>query len=356
MLDKDGLTQEVSVGVTYASLMSAVALFFTGVLISQYKSFEGSIKVPLAFLIISTFSFIFGATIYSNAATELTLNRLKSVQRYMVYAKNIDELLGLYLFVLATPMVIGAVTKDGFVRIIAITVALLGFGLYSQSRFSILDNELTRPRKRSVTVLIILLAAALYYYQGSHANYTALIYSAVAIVLLGILITMAYVFCTGGKQYNITEFRHYDEDDAQEVSEIILKNLARIKSGVLPEATIETLRESATPEAIQLLSNEKSITVAEFKGHIAGFACLYGHEITDVYTDPELHHKGTGRQLVEYLEAEARDDGFKFTTHIANPIDVNFWRKIGYEVESELEDKAIGTAYHMKKKLRRLSS
>ena len=146
MLDKHGLTQEVSVGVTYASLMSAVSLFFTGVLISQYDAFDASIKVPLVFLIISTFSFIFAATIFSNAATELTLNKLYSVKRYMVYAKNIDELLGLYLFILATPMVLGAVTQDGFLRVVTIVVALTAFGLYSQSRFSILDDELTRTR------------------------------------------------------------------------------------------------------------------------------------------------------------------------------------------------------------------
>src|SRR5687768_8591701 len=129
MLDKDGLTAEVSVGVTFAGLMSAASLFFTGILVAQYSSFDSSIKVPLIFLIVSTFSFIFAATIYSNAGTEITLNRLKLVEKYMVYAKNMVEFLGLYLFVLATPLVVGAVTEDNFLRAVTIIVALTGTAL-----------------------------------------------------------------------------------------------------------------------------------------------------------------------------------------------------------------------------------
>lgn len=331
--------------------MSAVSLFFTGVLISEFQSFQPSIKVPLTFLIISTFSFIFAATIYTNASTELTLNRLRSVQRYMVYAKNIDELLGLYPFILATPMVIGAVTEDSFVRVVSITVALLGFGLYSQSRFSILDDEVTRLRKRVISFVTVSLALGLYYFQGVDVDNAVFMYSSLAIILLGILMTLVVIFCTAGKQYNMTIFRRFETDDADEVSTLMHKNLKRIKPRALPREYIQQLRTAATPQAITALANDKSITVAEFKGRIAGFGSLYGHDITNIFTDPTLHRKGIGRQLVEYLEAEAKDDGFKYTTYTANPVDVDFFKRIGYEVESEQNNASTGTSYTMKKKL-----
>src|SRR3990167_8301954 len=112
MKNKYGLNWEVSVGVTFASFMGAVTLFFTGVLISQYKSFDSTIRVPLLLLIIATFSFIFAASIYSNAGAEITAGSTKAVKKYLIYANNIFEFLGLYLFIIATPLVIGSITQD----------------------------------------------------------------------------------------------------------------------------------------------------------------------------------------------------------------------------------------------------
>src|SRR5689334_12501808 len=96
MGDKDDLNWEVSVGVTFAAFMSAVTLFFTGILVSQYNNFNPTIRIALLFLIISTFSFIFSASIYSNAGLEITQRKYKQVKKFLIYANNIFEFLGLY--------------------------------------------------------------------------------------------------------------------------------------------------------------------------------------------------------------------------------------------------------------------
>ncbi len=352
MLDKEGLTQEVSVGVTYASLMSAVALFFTGVLIAQYTSFDVSIRVPLVLLIISTFSFIFAATIFSNAATELTVNKLHNVQRYMVYAKNIDELLGLYLFILATPMVLGAVTKDGFLRGVTIAVALVGFTLYSQSKFSVFDDELTPLRKRFFSSLIVVLSFLLYVFQGSHMRRAVDIFAMLALVLVLLLVGLTYAFCKNGKQYNVSTFRHYEDDDADEIAELILSNLRHVKPKTMPKEIIAEKSKLAEPDTIRKLAADKSVTVAEFKGRVAGFAVRDGHKIEEVFTDPDLHRKGIGRQLVAHLEEEIRGDGFKVATHLSTAVDRDFYLRIGYHIESESTQHALGHVYHMQRKLR----
>jgi len=208
-MDKDKnkvleLGGEVSVGVTFASFMSAVSLFFTGLLIAQFKSFDPTIKIPLLFLIISTFSFIFAASIYSNAGVEITSHRFDIVEKYLIYGNNILEFLGLYLFILATPMVIGAVTKDSFLRIASIIIAIGGLALYSQSEFSILYKELRHRSKRAkpmITLAIILLGIFLYSSQRLTQTSKYFGYDYVASALLIFIAWMTYYFCHKSKQY-----------------------------------------------------------------------------------------------------------------------------------------------------------
>lgn len=199
----DNHNWEISVGVTFASFMSAVTLFFAGIVISQFKSFDPSIRVPLLFLIISTFSFIFSASIYSNAGLEVTARKPKLVRKYLVYANSLLEFFGLYLFVLATPLVIGAITADDFLRLTTIAVASIGLFLYSQSSFSILHRELRHPGiKLLFSTAIGLLSMGLYFTQFFTVFFdTALIYNGLATILLAVIATATAYFCRNSQQY-----------------------------------------------------------------------------------------------------------------------------------------------------------
>lgn len=202
MNEKTSYNWEISVGVTFASLMAAISLFFTGILVAQYHSFDETIRVPLLFLIISTFSYIFSASIYSNASEEVTLNNIKKVQRYLIYANNIFEFLGLYLLIIATPLVLGSVTHDNFLRISSIVVALGGLILYSSSNFSMLHKELkSGTLKHAITFVFVLLAGILYFLQYSEQLSRYLGYNLTATVLLLFAFGVAFVFCKKSKQY-----------------------------------------------------------------------------------------------------------------------------------------------------------
>jgi len=336
--NKSALIAELEVGASYSSLMSATSLFFTGILISQYKSFSSTIKVPLIYLIISTFSFIFAATIYNNAGNELTLNKLKAVEKYMSYAKNIVELLGLYLFILSVPMVIGAVTRDNFLRTTTIVVAIFGFVMYSQSKFSILEKELTTRHKRYLSSCITILALLLYYTQARSTNHSMFIYSFISIVLLLIIFSSAVIFSIKSKQYKPTIVRAFENDDATMLSKIIFKNLDAIKVKRYPTSIVDEVRKHSTPEAIQNLAKEKQIFVAEFDNKIVGLACLDTNTISTVFTDPDLHRKGIGRVLSEQIEVEAAKKGFQYVQAYANKLNVGFYRKLGYKDIKEIED------------------
>ncbi len=202
MKDRSSYNWEVSVGVTFASLMAAIALFFTGILIAQYNSFDDTIRVPLLFLIISTFSYIFAASIYSNASEEITLDHVGNVKKYLIYANNIFEFLGLYLLIIATPLVLGAVTHDNFLRISAIIVALGGLILYSSSNFSMLHKELkSTTLKHVITFMFVALSGLLYFLQYSEQASQYLAYNQVATVLVVFAMGLTFAFCKRSKQY-----------------------------------------------------------------------------------------------------------------------------------------------------------
>jgi len=206
MKDKENLRSEIVVGVTFATFMGAVSLFFTGLLIAQYTTFDKTIRVPVLFLIISTFSYIFAAAIYSNAGAEVTSGNTHRVRKYLIYANNIFEFLGLYLFILATPLVIGAVTKDSFLRVATVIVALAGLALYSSSDFSVLHKEMKNvSTKHFLTIMLVGLASLLDLSQYSEQNNHFLSYDYIATALLIIITIVTIIFCKNSNQYELSK-------------------------------------------------------------------------------------------------------------------------------------------------------
>lgn len=153
MNDKTALVGEIESQIMVTSFLGTVSLFFTGILIAQLHQFDQSIKVPILFLIIATFSFIFSASIYANASSELSRHEPKKAHRYVVMANNISEFLGLYLFIIAIPLVLNSITTDSLLRIAVPAVALVGLLLYSLSPFSILDKEASTAENLLITIL-----------------------------------------------------------------------------------------------------------------------------------------------------------------------------------------------------------
>lgn len=196
MNDKQSLIAEIETGVALSAFLGTVALFFTGILISQLRLFNPSIKVPILYLIISTFSFIFSASVYANAGGEMSRHDVAKVHSYMAMANNISEFLGLYLFVIAIPLVINAITADIFLRLSVAAVALIGLMLYSQSSFSILHRELSGIPKAFYTLLVGALGLALDLAQTHQSDQ----FVAAAGLLLGLVLVATLYFCFNTKQ------------------------------------------------------------------------------------------------------------------------------------------------------------
>jgi len=141
---QDYSISEISIDVNVTSFMLAVSTFFTGFLISSFKSLDSSVTIPILFLIVSTVSFLFTNIIFANAAGEIRAENIKGANKHARVGNVISEYLGIYLLVISIPLAINALTADSFLTntvFIICTAALFG---YSVSSFSIVHRYIKR--------------------------------------------------------------------------------------------------------------------------------------------------------------------------------------------------------------------
>ena len=62
---------EIQTDVSLISFLSVIAVFFAGSLLPKFDSYDLSISIPISFLVISTFGFLFSALILSNASAKI---------------------------------------------------------------------------------------------------------------------------------------------------------------------------------------------------------------------------------------------------------------------------------------------
>ncbi len=125
----------------FSGTMTAVTLFFTGLILTNFENFDTSIRVPIGLLIISMFGFLYGTLLYSNASEEVSSYNYPGLRKAIYLGDIISEYLGLYLLVLSIPLVLNVVTTDGFLRAVALVSALGGLTIYQLSGFSIVERH-----------------------------------------------------------------------------------------------------------------------------------------------------------------------------------------------------------------------
>jgi len=107
-----GLHQtQIQTYVSFTSFMTVVTTFFAGLLLSQINNYAISIKIPIAFLVVSIFGFLYSTLIYTTGADEISNNRLKNAKKSLLIGDIISEYFGVYLLVLSIPLVMNAITS-----------------------------------------------------------------------------------------------------------------------------------------------------------------------------------------------------------------------------------------------------
>lgn len=160
-----GLYQsQINTDVSFTGFMAAVVMFFTGLLLTTFSSFDILIKVPISFLIISTFGFLYSSLVLVNATTEISQKNLPKAKKHMLLGYSLSEYVGVYLLVLAIPLVINIITKDLFLRSITLISSLLGLSIYQFSHLSMLEKHYKKGYNL-ISVLIILFGLGLFFAQ-----------------------------------------------------------------------------------------------------------------------------------------------------------------------------------------------
>ena len=178
--DRGLYMDQIQTDVSLLSFMTVISVFFNGLLLTQFDSYDIFIKIPISFLIISTFGFLFATLILGNTTQEIIDGKIEKAKKHMLYGYAISEYIGVYLFVLSITLAINIITPDIYLRIITLFAALGGIALYQFMGFSMLNNHFPKTYTAfSILTLgfgIALFAAQIWRFHFTEASLAFLVF------------------------------------------------------------------------------------------------------------------------------------------------------------------------------------
>lgn len=105
------------------------------------------------------------------------------------------------------------------------------------------------------------------------------------------------------------EVRIATEDDAGDVSKVIIAALRETNARDYPSGIIERVEQSFSPDAVRELIRQRRAFVAVTGRHIVGTASLDSGWVRTVFVEPGVQGKGVGRLLMGEVERAAREAG-----------------------------------------------
>lgn len=145
---------ETGTSVSLTSFMTAVDVFFIGILLTGAPQLQIRLRIPLLFLFISFLGFLYSTLIYANASGEVARLRHRQFQKQMAVGNIVSEFLGVYCLVFAIPITVLAYSTDRFLSILLLFINVIGFLLYHVWGYSILERYI---RGKTMLVMISLL-------------------------------------------------------------------------------------------------------------------------------------------------------------------------------------------------------
>lgn len=139
-------------------------------------------------------------------------------------------------------------------------------------------------------------------------------------------------------------------DDILEISNLIIRNLKEINSKDYDSETIKSLIEDYNLEGIKKRIKEGKMIVIKKNNLIVGTGRFFNGKIFDVFVLPEFHRKGVGKMIMKELESNAKKVGSKKISLPASLTAINFYEKLGYSLDKNLNEKSK-SSYWMSKTL-----
>jgi len=153
--DDNDIVTEANIGLTLCSFLGTACFFFTGLVMLNLSSLPFVVQLPVVYLVVSAVAFIIASVIYANISgmDEQAVSRSSMIQA----ANWISEYPGIYLFLIAIPLIILGVTESMLVQYATAIACYGSLLLYSISPFSLDHRRFTHRVSRAINTLLLLI-------------------------------------------------------------------------------------------------------------------------------------------------------------------------------------------------------
>src|SRR5262245_31075489 len=134
------------------------------------------------------------------------------------------------------------------------------------------------------------------------------------------------------------ETRAASEDDAADISRVILAALRETNARDYPSSVIERVEQSFGPDAVRELIRKRTVFVAVTDRRIVGTASLDAGSVRTVFVAPDMQGRGVGKLLMRAVEEAAREAGLQALVVPSSVTAEPFYAKLGF--------KAVRDSYH----------
>lgn len=120
------------------------------------------------------------------------------------------------------------------------------------------------------------------------------------------------------------------EDDAGEISEVILRALRETNAKDYTDEIIARVERSFSPDAVRELIGRRTVFVATIGHRVVGTASLDGSVVRTVFVAPDVQAQGIGKLLMAEIERTARERNTASLTVPSSVTAETFCARLGF--------------------------
>jgi len=140
--------------------------------------------------------------------------------------------------------------------------------------------------------------------------------------------------------------RRFEPSDLTAVHALITRTIDVAYSGLYPPRAVGYFKDYHSLDSILDRATECEVLVVECDGVLVATGALVEDEICGVFVDPQHQGRGVGSQLMDRLEALARDSGITAARLYISLPSRGFYERRGYEV-LEFGSLDVGEGEHL---------
>lgn len=121
------------------------------------------------------------------------------------------------------------------------------------------------------------------------------------------------------------------EDDADEISAVILRALRETNAKDYTDEIIERVQRSFSPSAVLQLIGKRTVFVAAIGSRVVGTASLDESVVRTVFVAPDAQAQGIGKLLMAEVERTARERNIPSLTVPSSVTAESFYARLGFK-------------------------